>query len=381
MRTQLQKRIPAKAAARRDLLTGDAASRSAARLEAGFQAKAKHVQLAERIRLDVERGALQPGDRLPSFAEMRAQFGVSQDTLERMHRVLEMEGLVVREHRRGIFIALPQRARTGIIGFAGAAEKSFNGFRSPYWSPLVEGIQEAAHAAGLEILLLHADSEPRWDKMDGLLVTEQPPSMLERIPTGMPCVSLLFENPKLPCVLADEYAAACALTQHLLDQGHRRIANLTMGGPASRQRVAGWRDTLRAAGILPQPDWIWNMFFESPRAGFRERGLANMRAWLQHDWSRIRPTALMAHNDDTALGALEALREARIAVPTEVSVTGFDGLDGECAHITSASVPLHDIGRQGVLALLEQIGMPGHGVTQKLPTPLRTGDTTALVRD
>ena len=116
----------------------------------------------------------------------------------------------------------------------------------------------------------------------------------------------------------DQYAGARLATRHLLDLGHARVTHLA--GPTdwldARSRTQGWRDELAAAGVEagePLPgDWTAGRGYEVGR----------------HLVTTGLPTAVFAANDQLALGLLRAFAEAGVRVPDDVSVVGFDDVDG-----------------------------------------------------
>ena len=132
----------------------------------------KYLELADQLKEQIESGILAPGDRLPSFFQMRAQFGAAQNTSERVFVLLEKEGLIVREPSRGTFVATTnQRAAktaTGIIGICGSGFSSARD--ASYWSHLVQGAREASLASHCDVLLLDHLTTRGWEKADGVLV-------------------------------------------------------------------------------------------------------------------------------------------------------------------------------------------------------------------
>ena len=109
-----------------------------------------------------------------------------------------------------------------------------------------------------------------------------------------------------PVVTFDQIAGAAAATRHLLDLGHEAVAHIA--GPAesieSGQRIAGWRNTLVAAGAKVPPvlrgDW-------SARSGYE----------LEGRLLDLNVTAAFVANDSMALGLLRALHERGREVPGE----------------------------------------------------------------
>lgn len=326
-----------------------------------------YLRLSSELRRQVQSGSLRPGDRLPSFAQLRSRYGIHKNTVERAHLLLEQEGLVIREQGRGTFVAKPRQVSAaksagakGVIGFCGI------GFMlsspSPYWSRLLEGVHEVVSQNSMQLLLVDPETPDLQEKVDGILLNgmwSQPHSQWHD--ERWPCVSLLLPSrtSEVSSVVADDYAGAREATQHLLDLGHHRIAYLYNAADQnlSPRRSAGYRDALRAAGVEFNRDWVRKMPGE-PVVGFTAIGRDNMRRWLQEDWRSLGCTALLAHNDEVAMGAIEALNEEGLRVPEDVSVVGFDGTElVEYARpkLTSVEVPLREIGKTGMELLLHQI--------------------------
>lgn len=158
-------------------------------------------------------------------------------------------------------------------------------------------------------------------------------------------------------VAIDQAHGASLASQHLIGLGHRRIGEIS--GPLTwndaRLRHEGWLASVRAAGILPGPsiesDWT--------AAG----GFLAAREFLAMG---TRPSALVVGNDQMALGALRALRDAGLRVPADVSVVGFDDVP-EAAFfdppLTTVRQDFEAIGQQCVdylSALIKAPNTPPH---------------------
>ena len=140
--------------------------------------------------------------------------------------------------------------------------------------------------------------------------------------------------------------------QHLLDLGHRRIAVAA----GSRQlttvadRIAGVAEAFAAAGLD---------FSDAPivEADFTSAGGKAAAEEILADHPGV--TAVMALNDDMAIGVLSALRARGISVPGQVSVTGFDdvAVAGDLApSLTTVRLPMGEMGEQALLLALKEPG-------------------------
>lgn len=341
----------------------------------------KYVQVAQHLRHQIERGELRPGDRLPSITEMCNQHGVSRPVVERIHSVLEQDGLVVRKPNRGIFVASARPSkRTNVIGITGWGVQ-----QQPstwYWTSLVEGIQEVANRAGQHIMLLDPQLSRVNELVDGVLLTDLPAEeQSRRLPADFPCVSILHPVRGRASVLADDYCAGQLATEHLLELGHRRIACIDIPEHISRRRLAAYRDTLESAGIIPDMRWVRPFgVLDAPTPNFEERGQAIMAQWLRDDWQELGCTAILAQNDLVAKGVMKALQAEGIHVPRSVSVIGFDSSEF-CEHLsprlTSVAIPLREMGALGMELLLRQIeGEPVLAANTALPPRLDVREST-----
>ncbi len=131
-------------------------------------------------------------------------------------------------------------------------------------------------------------------------------------PTGEP----LHDTPSIG---ATNWNGGLTATRHLLGLGHRRIA--VIGGPAgvlcSRARLDGFRAAMDAAGVPVDPELVSCGRFQV------EEGIERGRALLARP---DRPTAIITGNDLQALGVYQAARDARLHIPDDLSVVGFDDL-------------------------------------------------------
>ena len=120
-----------------------------------------------------------------------------------------------------------------------------------------------------------------------------------------------------PCVFIDDCQAAYAITDYLLEQGHRRIAYLGSAetDQSSSERLRGYSAALKAHGIRADKKLLLpgEYSFDS---GAERTGLL-----LE---SARPPTAIFACNDEIAAGALFAARIKQVAVPEQLSIAGFE---------------------------------------------------------
>jgi len=346
----------------------------------------KYRRLAEHFRQQVAEGVLLPGDRLPSLNEMRQREGISRVTMDKVHSILEQEGLIERQPGLGTFVTYRQKKQAkGIIGLCGYGLRG--GRSSAYWTVLIDGVRAQAEATGSQMLLLPHDVGDGWEKVDGVLISDLLTTHDRNlIPSQLPLVCLFGIQQERVSVVADEYTGQKQATEHLLALGHRRIAYLHSPYTNAAPRLIGYRDAMRQADIVPQRNWrraLLGKIDFGPQ--FIAAGRSAMASWLNdkgpNGWAVIRCTALLCRNDETALGALQAFSEVGLKVPDDVSVIGFDGTEvGEYSspQLTSIEMPLQHMGKVAMELLQKQIAADEVVVEHKvLPTQLRVRKSTA----
>ena len=125
---------------------------------------------------------------------------------------------------------------------------------------------------------------------------------------------------QIPFVVGDDQGGASAMTEHLIQLGHRRISFLM--GPrnmrASYDRLEGYQASLVKCGIPYDPNLVIDSEFTF------DGGYTAARILLE-DPNRM-PSAIFAGNDEAAYGAIFASQEMGIPVPERLSVGGFDNL-------------------------------------------------------
>jgi LacI family transcriptional regulator len=344
-----------------------------------------HQEITEQIRSQIKSGQLQPGDRLPSYNEIRASHGIHTNTMEKVLARLEQDGLVERRRGTGVFVLQPKpRKVNGIIGLSGSGF-NFTDY-SPYWAQLQGGVSEAAEAAGSQLLMLNPYRTQGWEKADGVLVCDwnDPRTRRKSLP-GQPMVSLLTPIPNVASVFADDENGAFTATNYLLQQGHRRISFLHgyEDHTTAISRIAGYRRALRESGITPRKTWMRRLrgHYLSGQQ-FTSEARKNTLLWLRDGWEKTGCTALLCHNDEAAMGAIAALDERGIRVPQDISVVGFDGTeycDLVRPRLSSVEVPLRRIGAVGVELLIDQIAQDKVSTEHKLlPTRFKVRESTGV---
>ena len=171
---------------------------------------------------------------------------------------------------------------------------------------------------------------------------------------NFPFVSFGRANPSwsFPYVDVDGRAGTRAATQHLQAQGHQRIGLLAWpdGSRTGTARVNGYIEAMEQSGLAIQPEWIQRGTSDPVVGGALTTALLALPA-------AMRPTAVVAVDDQLAIGAMQAAQAAGLAIGAAFGVTGFDdtpGIQHLTPALTSVRQPIWQVG-QAIIQLLIQL--------------------------
>jgi LacI family transcriptional regulator len=350
------------------------------------------------------------GTRRVTLADVAKVVGVSQTTVslvlsgrgrdlrisEEMQRRVR-EAATEMEYRRNRASVEPRGPRTRTIGFVSDSVAS-----SRLAGGMIKGALDTARQHGVTLLFGEAEGDAAVERtlietmhdcrVDGIVLASVRTRTIS-VPAGLatgPAV-LLNVLPREPSplisVLPDELRAGRAAARVLLDAGHGEGIHVIGAGPsgdgippghpAALDRLTGVHQALGEAGVVVESGRRCRWWL--PRHGFEAtRDLVD----------EGRPRALICLDDRLALGAYQALQDAGLVVPDDVSVVSFD--DHPIASwlrpgLTTVALPYHDLGAKAVDLLLA--GGEPHDVNRStrrgphyVPMPVRDRGSVAPPR-
>jgi LacI family transcriptional regulator len=264
----------------------------------------------------------------------------------------------------------------------------------PFFAQSLRGIEAAAGAAGYNLLIYARSAQAAGQpasipigrrNADGLLIMSDavPDDYLRALhAAGVPLVLVYrsIADLVLPAVTVENRGGVRRLVGHLVGLGRRRIALIT--GPRdnqdSQERERGYHEGLAEHGLAFDPALVvaGNFSEETGAAGAREllARFPDMRKPPGKGRKQPAFTAIVAGDDETAIGAIAALRAAGLRVPEDVAVVGFDDIAPSRyvqPALTTARAPTEQVGREAVRLLLDAIaGAPAPAEPLRLPVEL-----------
>jgi DNA-binding LacI/PurR family transcriptional regulator len=261
-----------------------------------------------------------------------------------------------------------------------------------FFGAMVEGLESSFRDAELDVLLYHVgDLQDRRDfferlparrKVDAVVVVAFPVEEAERERLellGVEIVAAGGQHAVYPHVCIDDAEAGRQAVDHLIGLGHRRIAMVEAIDPdqptVPSGRSAAYYEALSAAGITLDPRLVVSTDWGG------EQGAAAMGQLLT---IRDRPTAVYAHSDEVALGAMRSIRRTGLRVPEDISVVGIDDHPlASLADLTTVAQPVIEQGRAAAELTLALIRHDPEPIDRAVTLPTRLvvrGTTTTPLR-
>ncbi|RYG43877.1 GntR family transcriptional regulator [bacterium] len=332
------------------------------RVERLFQ----YQEIARELRQEILRGDFRHDGRLPSERSLGERFQVQRNTVRQALALLESEGQISTEGKRGSFIRIPP-----VTVVKNAFLISLPGESSPDLVRLSEGFNQTADRAGIAVRKLDThpeeghpfdhvpDAERLSPDTGGVVLWPQNPTKDEKLIRLNAAVPLVLVDRRVLGVSADsvrfdDVAGGQMVTNHLLEQGHRRIAFLTddVFAETVHHRWQGYATAMEEADVPVEP--THSHFFHGLHEPFFSTAIR-----LLLSQGKKSPTAIVCSNDIVAFTLLRFLRDEGIRVPDDVAVTGYGNTMPnytEAMALTSVDQAFFELGRAAAGILLDRIG-------------------------
>ena len=264
---------------------------------------------------------------------------------------------------------------------------------SAFGGRLLQGAADAAVAEGFLLLVIDTQNDPGRERqaydtlqnrqVDGFLFAAmslrpyETPPLLHGTPSAL--ANCYDSGDRVPAFVPDEVAGSRAITQLLIEHGHRDIVMLTGTTDviATGLREQGFSAALTAAG-LPVPPPV-------PAGWEIDKGYAAaMHALTSTD---PRPTALFCVNDRAAIGAALAAAQLGLSVPADLSLVGYDDDENVAPYLvpalTTVRLPHHEMGEQAMRVVLDAALDDGEPIlgSDRPATPATLLDCPLVIRD
>ncbi|MDG0794007.1 LacI family transcriptional regulator [Cohnella ginsengisoli] len=262
-----------------------------------------------------------------------------------------------------------------------------SGLSNPFFVHLLGGIDKALKERGYDLIYLaQLSAHPEYNfvqhcrsrNVEGVLAFGFQLGELDAdklVASGIPTlfIDLNLTGKRAGYISSDNKEAVQGTVRYLHEFGHRRIACIAglPGSYVGERRLAGYHEAMAELDLSPDLDCIVIGDF-THETGYR--GMQRLLALPE------RPTAVVCGSDKAAIGALQAAREAGVAVPDELSIVGFDDIsEARVVHppLTTVRQDMPALGRRAIELLDRLIVEPdGPAPAVIVPTALIARGTT-----
>jgi len=359
-----------------------------------------YLQIRGMLKEKIEQGLLQPGDQIPTEAELIQQYGVSRITIKGALKLLVEEGLVYRIAGKGTFVSDPQGTDALLAQEIDSAVPMIKiGFQSPLTNDefslhLLQGVEEACKEQNVALIIRTATTQKEEKEgirflcaagVDGLLIfpvdgEAYSEAILNLKTDKIPFVLIDRYLPGINtnAVYSDNYQGGYLGTEYLINKGHEKIGILSGSKSktsSSEDRFTGYLDMAKEAGLRIEPaHWL------TRTDEFTYMDAATTHTMIK-DWLEAQPdiTAVFTFSNILAVRAAEAAQAIGKKVPEDLAILSFDApyIRDYQGHVFSRIQQQEGkLGEEAINLLLEVIKDPTLLRKIVIPVSLIEGRTT-----
>lgn len=252
-----------------------------------------------------------------------------------------------------------------------------SGLTHDYFAKVLDSFKRVSEVSGYDITFINATSQKmtylehsRYRGVDGVVIAcvdFDDRDVIDLVNSELPVVTIdhVFDN--RISVVSDNIGGMRSLIEYVHSLGHEKIAYIYGDDTAvTRNRVASYYNSLKELGIEVDDNYTLASAYRNPKlaAKFTKQLLA----------LKNRPTCILYPDDYSAIGGLNAIEEAGLSVPDDISVVGYDGLYvSQIIHpkLTTYEQNCEEIGRVAAKSLIKLIRDQKSTLIDKILVPGR----------
>lgn len=283
---------------------------------------------------------------------------IGEDTRQRICAVAAEMGYMTNSAARAL-----KTKRTYNLGALFVDERR-SGLSHEYFSSILEGFKQEAEAHGYDITFINSNvgSQPisylrhcRYRGLDGVLVAcidFHDPRVVELVESNIPVVTIDHVFPNRQAILSDNVDGLETLVQYAFKKGHRRIAFLHGEDTSvTKGRLTGFYKACEELGVQVPPEYVHPCVYHDPDCCEDAT-----RRLLQLE---ERPTCIIFPDDYSFMGGYNAIMEAGLRMPEDISALGYDGINlARLMHLTTYTQNAMTIGRTAAEKLIGLVEHP-----------------------
>jgi len=335
----------------------------------------RYRQIYEDLYSAIKTGSFQPGDRLPSEADLGKRYNTSRITVAKAVNELQLKGLVSRRAGSGTHVLTPETSTGRVFGLL-IPDLG----RTEIFEPICHGMMQSPLSKPHSLLWGHSMGEAAQQEKEAehlchqyikqkvsgvffapLEFTPAKDAVNNRIVSAFDVAGIqvvLLDRCYAPCSMRSKYdlvgidnrRAGFLITHHLLRHGVKRVAFVAklLSASTVAARIAGYREALFSYGIHLEQDLV-------------RRGDPDDPDFIGKVLRECRPDAIVCANDFTAARVMATLASKGVRVPHDMRIVGID----DVKYASLLPVPLTtqhqncaDIGAMAMATMLQRLDKP-----------------------
>ena len=327
----------------------------------------KYMKIAEYFKAEIRAGKISSGEQLLTENEIAAKFNVSRHTVRQALMELEKGGYIYKEQGKGTFCSSrDENTKKGTIAV-------ITTYISNYIFPsIIYGIEEVLSAEGYNLMLLNTNNEKQKEAeclkkiidndIVGLIVE---PTMsacenvnlkwykeLEKKDVPYIMINAKYDELDPAYVIVDDIEGEYLTTKYLLQLGHRKIAGVFKKDDLQGvNRQQGYKKAMEEFGVEFNSEFVNS--FETNEETFAPYAFTSNLIRKKE-----RPTAIVCYNDQIAIYVVQAILDAGLRIPEDISITGYDDSHISIStelRFTTVGHPKEDMGRRAARLLIGMV--------------------------
>lgn len=358
-----------------------------------------YQKVYSQLKDQIIRGETPNGTILPSERELGEIYHVDRTTIRKAFQILSEENLVSKHAGKGTIVTYsgqpqaappaspgvpgPQASPSGVCGNGTIAfllpksNRNSDRITVPFYSQLFSSVETCCRRLGFSLMYSTLDEtddlqtilEQNGSRITGIMFVSNiaEKHIDQAIRMAIPAVLTNSSSGKTPSIVADNFSGTYGACQHLIRLGHRDICVLNgiEQYHSAHERLEGVLSAMKNHG-LPLP----GEFIISGDSWEFEGGFHAVSSLLRQ--SRKLPTGIIAFNDRLASGALQAVQQAGLRVPEDISIIGFDNSElamYSVPKLSSVEINIPLMAKASVASLFSQMKL-GETLPVKIQVPV-----------
>ena len=297
---------------------------------------------------------------------LNGQPDIGEETRQRICAIAEDMGYMTNSAARAL-----KTNRTYNLGVLFVDERR-SGLSHEYFSSMLEGFKVEAEAHGYDITFINSNVGKRptsylqhckYRGLDGVVIAcvdFSDPRVLELVNSSVPLVTIDHVFNDRLAILSDNVNGLETLVHYAYNKGHRRIAFLHGEDTSvTKGRLTGFYRACEELGIQVPPEYVIPCVYHDPdRCEEATRQLLRLPQ---------RPTCIIFPDDFSFIGGNNAIKEAGLRIPEDISALGYDGINlARIMHLTTYTQDAEGIGRTAAERLISLIERPKTTLTDRI---------------